>query len=634
MVPYRSRWFTVPVTVVGALSVAWVLQCELIQGGAWIATSVPPIPALVALLLFAAVAARRSGARWRAAYPAARVFSPYLLVSVATAVASMPALWIFFAYVTVSQYLGMTQPALSGLAAHLPAWLAPPSGEAIRQFYEGGGNGAIPWNVWWGPLLAWGGLLFTLLLTLYALLTLLSRPWLEEERLACPLNEMPLRLAGGDARYMPLWRNPVFWVGFALSAGFDGINMANAFYPSLPTMGIDLDIAGWLVSLPWSALSPLSVSYRPEILGIAYLMPTDVLLTTSLSYLALRLSSVARAASGELVASSPYDYTEIGMGAFVALFVLLLSRAGPDLARSLREAVRRPAGLRRDEPLSPRAAWLIVGGGMLAMTVWLCLAGLPLWLSALHLLLLTAVAVVYARMRAETGAPMAYLFPFWQQQHLIYNLFGATLPGGDRTVAVFAALGGLSRGNFPEISAIGPEGINLAARARFPQRYVTYAMAGGVTTGLLVGGYLCLTACYRHGANQLQGMFHVQIATQQYSRALAALPPKMDLVAQTAIGGAVVLLLGALRQRFFWISLHPMGFAMVSAYGYHLWAPFLLAWTVKKMTLRLAGHAGYLRLMPLFLGLAIGRYLFGGLVWGILGALDHPATRAYQIQFG
>jgi hypothetical protein len=77
-----------------------------------------------------------------------------------------------------------------------------------------------------------------------------------------------------------------------------------------------------------------------------------------------------------------------------------------------------------------------------------------------------------------------------------------------------------------------------------------------------------------------------------------------------------------------------MGFAMASAYGYHLWALFLLAWTVKKMTFRLAGHAGYLRLMPLFLGLAIGRYLFGGLVWGILGALDHPATRAYQIQFG
>jgi hypothetical protein len=68
-------------------------------------------------------------------------------------------------------------------------------------------------------------------------------------------------------------------------------------------------------------------------------------------------------------------------------------------------------------------------------------------------------------------------------------------------------------------------------------------------------------AARRSGANQLQGMFHIQIATQQYNRALAALPPQMDLVAQTTIGGAVVLLLGALRQRFFWVSLHPTRWA-------------------------------------------------------------------------
>ena len=72
-----------------------------------------------------------------------------------------------------------------------------------------------------------------------------------------------------------------------------------------------------------------------------------------------------------------------------------MGNAGPH-----RKGSRQPAD---DEPLSPRVAWLILLLGTGSMLVWLWLAGLALWLGALHLVILMAVAIVYARMRAETG---------------------------------------------------------------------------------------------------------------------------------------------------------------------------------------------------------------------------------------
>src|SRR5262249_16603774 len=161
----------------------------------------------------------------------------------------------------------------------------------------------------------------------------------------------------------------------------------------VPSMGTSFDIGGFFPDKPWSALAPFVASYRPEIFGIAYLMPTEVILTTWVSYLALRLSTVIRVAAGEPVASTAYDYQGLGSGAFMCLFALLIWRAQPELSRSLGEALgwRRPRsgreGEARAEPLSPRTAWSIVLLGTAAMVVWMRLAGMPASFAFAHLVL-------------------------------------------------------------------------------------------------------------------------------------------------------------------------------------------------------------------------------------------------------
>jgi hypothetical protein len=528
---------------------------------------------------------------------------------------------------------------MASVAAKLPPWYAPPAGDAIRRFFEGSFQGGVPWRVWALPLLGWGVFLFTLLLTLYALLALLRRAWMEEERLAYPIVQIPIRLISAEGA-PALWRNSLFWIGFGLAAAFDGMNMLHAFSPSFPAAGIGFDLAESFANKPWNVLSPLWVSYRPEILGIGYLMPTDVLLTTWVSYLALCLSDVTRAAMGAQVQRTGYDYQEMGLGAFLCLFALLLLRAAPTLKRSLAEAFRRGSPARsQDEPLSPRTAWSLVVGGPLVMLLWLKMAGLPLWAGGLHLFLLLVVAIVYARMRAETGTPMIYLFPVWQQQTALFNFFGSAplAGGGGQGLTILASLGGLSRGYYPEVCAYGAEGMSLAAQARIPQRAVTRMFLGGVVFGLALGGFLYLRLAYRFGADQLGGDYQMSLMRQQYTHAAQMLQspvyPRHDLILQTFLGGWIVLGLNWFRQRFVGFPFHPMGFAMASSYGYHLWAPFLAAWFFKTLILRWGGHSGYRRLLPLFLGIALGRYLFAGILWGLLGLTGNPAVQSYHIHF-
>ncbi len=676
----RIGWLLLAL-ILGVLAVGWVVQNELIHSSIQVGNSVPPIPALAAILLLGGSAAlvRRAGARSKPrtqtaveADPArAPILAIYLFLAMAAAVVSTASMSFFFAFITVPTH------QFPAIAQWFPAWFAPADKEAVESMYRGTWGRGVPWQVWAMPLLAWGSFLFVLMVTLFAALSLLRRPWMEAERLAYPMVQIPLRLLDGDSvgrSSPPLWRDPVMWIGFGLEAAFDGINMLHTRWPSVPALGTQFDVGALFPDRPWSSLSPFQVSYRPEIFGIGYLMPTDVLLTTAFSYLALRLSTVFRVATGEVVPSTAYDYQELGIGAFLALFGLLMWRAKPSLKASFLQAFGRsatqpfensgggrpgtqpsapdPSSPRTpgrltgpDEPLSARAAWLIVILGTAAMLAWLCAAGLALWLGALHLLVLMAVAIVYARMRAETGAPMIFLFPFWQQQMVLTNCLGTEwmTAGNMRSFAVFNALGGLSRGFYPEICAYGSEGMSLAARARFPQRWVTAAIIGGLALGLGLGGYLYLTAYYHSGALLLDGGgghggYRIYLATQQYeqtTRAMAApFDPKPDRIVQTLLGAGLAVAFGLLRQRLLWFPLHPMGFAMASAYGYHLWGPFLAVWLLKTLILRLGGHTTYRRLIPLFLGVALGRYLFAGIFWGFMGLIGSPVTESYALHFG
>jgi len=96
-------------------------------------------------------------------------------------------------------------------------------------------------------------------------------------------------------------------------------------------------------------------------------------------------------------------------------------------------------------------------------------------------------------------------------------------------------------------------------------------------------------------------------------------PPDTGAIAAMGVGGGVASLLSLARLGVLNWPLHPVGYALGSAFTTsYLWLPLWIACLVKGLIVRYGGLATYRRLMPLFLGLVLGEFVIGSL-WALLG---------------
>jgi hypothetical protein len=85
-------------------------------------------------------------------------------------------------------------------------------------------------------------------------------------------------------------------------------------------------------------------------------------------------------------------------------------------------------------------------------------------------------------------------------------------------------------------------------------------------------------------------------------------------------GAAVVVALAALRARFLWWPLHPIGYMAANSWGMHWnWGSFTLGWLIKALLLRYGGLRAFRAAVPFFIGLVVGDMLSEGL-WGAIAA--------------
>lgn len=610
----------------GWLGCVWVVQNSLVRAGVQVGGSVPPIPSLATLVLFAWLNPRLR--RW--GLERGEILLVYVFVAVAVSLSHVDILGYFFAYLTVPQYFSARE-GFARIAQRFPPWFAPQDPEAIRTFYEGTGTFDVPWRVWLLPLAGWAVFFLALWTTTLAVLNLFRQRWLEHEQLRFPIVDISMSLTAERGSTPAALRDPLLWLGVSLSAAYNLANILHAFYPNIPAPGRFFDLAPFFPDLPWSTMRPLWLSFRPEVFGIGYLIHTDVLFTVWATYLGFRCCGVALSAAGYDVVSGYYDYQEIAAGAYLGLLSVLIWQGRRQLAGAW-NSVRT------------RTSALATLAGFLYMLWWTSQAGLPAWLGGLYLLLVVAFALVYARMRAETGAPLIFLFPFGQQQKLLVTFLGTpTLAAtGTGSLAVLSALGFLARGVLPELASYQIEAMEIGKRARIRQGHVAACLFAALVFGLAAGCYLYLTNAYRYGFGLLDGGTglgggRVTVTIQQY-RMLAQweghyVPPNAGLIGQTFAGGLAVAGILALRSAFPGCALHPLGFAMATSYGFHLWFPFLAVWVCKLTILRLGGAAGYRRLVPLFLGIVLGHYFAAGIIWGALSLISPEAARQYVVHF-
>lgn len=652
-------------TIFLVISMFWVRKTSLIAFTILVAEGAPPIPAVAVLLLLSALgfilyrrATRETGGPLRLRREALLI---YIVMSLALVTLEANGVRQLLASLTVSRYFAAPGNDYAMFSDLLPSWITPPQEDVIRDFYEGSPNGAVPWRAWAAPLASWSLLFMLIGLSLVCLNSLFRRPWSEHERLSYPLAELILQVAPDDAWSRasrghgsgpaaatvstPLLRNPLFWVGVGLAAIYDGSNIAHAFSPQIVAIGQQFEMNNLLTERPWSYLRPMTLNFRPEIVGLGYLVPVDVLLSVWAFFLLFRFENFFAGLAGYQISNFPFDRAQ-GMGAYVGLMVFLVWVGRKHLGQVFQMAIGGPRQeWDRHELLPSRLAFWGFVAGVIGFAGFCMAAGMTPGLTISYVLLSYGAALVYIRIRAQTGLPINYMVPREEVAMAVMELKptnGHFDRAGLKSETIFAVVSSLSRMTFPQLGAFEMEGIRIGTQAGLRRRHVLTCLTYGLAAGLILAMLMHLTAYYSFGANVLDGGttaggYRAGAAKASFdrlqTRVNTAVPMDLRNNVARAVGLALTLVMLWLRVRFLRFPLNPLGLAISGSYGPSIWFPAFMAWLAKTLILRLGGPHSYRVATPIFLGLALGHIIFAGGIWGLVGAFNEDVAKRYLMWF-
>lgn len=638
----RSLLIAIGLSIVAGL---WVRQSEILVLATQVTESVPAIPGLAALTLLIPLNSALRRLPGRRPLTRGEMLVIFFFVTISSTVMGVGITQFLFALIGTPFYYD--EMRISEVRDLLPHHLMIHTDEVIRQMYEHSADGHVPWSLWVQPCLLWLLFFVALWCTLYCMMALFYRAWSSDERLTFPQVLIPLEVSGiGDdsvgsstSSRVPFFRNRVMWAGFAVAAIYNGFNIVHAFSPSFPAIGREFDLSGFFVASPWSEISPLKFHIRPELVGLGYLVSTEISFTVWVGYVLMQLAAVIGVALGARPGVLPYS-SEQGIGAYLVLAATLLWSSRRYLADAWRLAglKNRPVG---NEGVNYRTAFIGLILGFITVWAFMFLAGMAHWVALVYLLLVMAVALVYGRLRAEAGVPLIWLFPYGMQKRALLYAFGSApfVGAGERTLPTWALFSSLSRGYFPEFTGYQIEGMELSRRGGIRPGRLAIGAVIAVATGVVIGWFNHLTPYYQHGAAQLRGgIWGDWLALPEYSAAAryADTPLHTDFprLWSMCAGGLIVFALWSMRMRFAGFMLHPLGYVMTCSYGGLIWSSFLIVWVCKTLALRYGGIQFYRASIPFFLGLAMGHFAVAGIFWGLIGAWSGDAVQGYQVFFG
>ena len=608
-----------------------------------ISESVPAIPALGALLFLLALNPLLRAVRRGCELSQVEILTIYTFVAIAISMAGVGVIRYWLASVTYPFYFARPENDLASLQRYIPDWMAPHSAGLIEGIYMG--SGPVPWGVWLVPLLAWSGFFAAFWSAMLCMMVLVRRRWLQEERLSFPIVELALEMTDptrGRATRRPFFLNPIMWVGFGLTFVFNLINMLHAFYPSLPGIEWWISAGPSGLGMPWSSVFPVTVVIAPLLIGFGFLVSTEISFSIWFFFLVYKLEGLVAASYGYASADLPYPQ-EQSIGAFLVLGVGLLWAARGSVRQAFAELIGRARS--PGDPSAPFALrWALVGLVVSSLLVfWFChMAGLAAWVAIAYLVILGLVAVVCARIRAEAGMPLVWAFPFWMQKKVLIYTLGTELfmqGGRPATLTMLALLAFLSRGYFPSLIGYQVDSFKTAEQTRMKTSHMAVVVMLALIVGLGVAYYFHLVPYYQYGAVHLRGeIWGTSLAESDFGEVMSAVraPIPRDLARIIATGWGVAATGGLLwlRQSLGAFPLHPLGFAVATAYGDLVWFPFLVVWLCKVLILRYGGIKLYRSAIPGFLGFALGHVFAAGVLWGLIGAAFPRVVTGYAVWFG
>ncbi len=254
--------------------------------------------------------------------------------------------------------------------SYLPQWAMVSDRAAVKAFHEGG---TTLWEsrhlgVWVRPYFFWLMCALGVGWVSLCLVSLLRRRWIEHEKLSFPLAQVPLVLT---ERHLAIYGNGLFWLGFALAAGWSTLRVLHYFLPGAPLVQTRVYMEFYQSPQPWRSVGHILFSFNAFPAAISWFMPLDLSFSAWFFYflavaqiLGRGLVGVGRPAGGRL--------TQQSVSAWLTVAGVSLWRARTTLAQAWQDmlgGIHTPE--EREEALDYRLSILGLLAGVVGLTWFL-----------------------------------------------------------------------------------------------------------------------------------------------------------------------------------------------------------------------------------------------------------------------
>ena len=513
---------------------------------------------------------------------------------------------------------------------HLPDWLIISDSRTVQNFYEGNRNFFTDGYLthWITPIFSWSIVVFLLMVIFLCLTTIIRRQWVENERLAYPIIQIPYEIT---ARSGGVFGKRLSVAGFAIPVVIGSINGLHGVIPNLPQIITDYDLNVYFTQKPWNALGSLPVRFNALMIGIAFLLPLDLLFSCVFFYFVNKAQLLIGSAAGlQSVPGYPF-FGEQGAGALFALLLVACWIGRKHISHVFRQTVRSERMQDATEPIPYRWSVITLCVCLLLLMGFCVRGGMSIWACAVFVGVYLSIVLGLARMRAELGPPVhgiGYVTP----QYLIVSLFGTRLLRTPNLtmLSLLNWLSGASYASFrthPMPDQL--EAFKLANRTGIRNRtmFVVLIIASivGIESSLLIYPY----TIYKTGVAANAEQIHAGgLETYTFLSSWLINPRTTNWLAVIVLAAAFLFNLGVMfiRTRYMWCPLHPAGYVIGLAPNTPelIWFPLLVAMVARWLILKHGGIKAYRRAIPFFVGLAIGETLMS-CIWAIRSVVFHTS---------
>jgi hypothetical protein len=506
---------------------------------------------------------------------------------------------------------------------HLPKHLFPQDRNAIWAVYEGLPKGAkIPWNVWVQPLSNWFLFIIVFYFMSICLMVIFRKQWVEKERLTYPLTELPSAMAKEET---PLYRSKLLWIGFAIPFVIYGLKGLNKFFPFVPAPILSF-------SYPiFNRTFTITLRIFFEVIGLAYLMSTSVLLSVWLFSLLFIIESGFFNRIGFSIGPvqpfsdpAPQIVALQSLGALIILSISCIWFARKHLKNIYLKAIGKtnPENDDTEEILSYRTSFWGFIISLLFVIWWINRTGIKILPTIFFTFITILIFLGITRIIAQTGlayyrAPVIPAVP-------TLDLFGSRYLGS-------AGLTGLGM-TFSWATDIRTlvmtstaNGLKLATTFKINCRRLFAGIMIAIVISLISSAWMTLLLGYKYGGInltswQFSGLanFAMKWATNFINYPVGFGKAQFGFL---AIGGFFMILLILARNYFLWWPISPVGLAVGLSWPvYQTWFSVFIAWMIKAIVMKYGGIRVYNKTKDFFLGMVLGSFVTAGL-WAVIGFL-------------